>query len=176
MKDFGIRQQPELPNMPKWALVRCFTIFPRRAALIDGVYVQLKHEISAYLKRGYPETEGVKTRLAHICQRYVEWGVHNSARSVLLEQIRLSSMVSDTAQRQVTEENRFIFQVMEECFREGFFTDIPQDYALMVIVTQMNTATRYAIVQGLQGKLLTRHVEQSFEICWRGLSGRGRTT
>jgi AcrR family transcriptional regulator len=145
-----------------------FHYFPTKDALIDGVYVQLKNEISAHLRQGYPETEKVRTRLAHICRRYVQWGIHNPSRFSLLEQLRLSSMVSVTAR--ATEENRFIYQVLEECFREGFFVDLPPDYALMVIVTQMDSATKYAIVQSFQGEPLTRHIEQSFEICWRGLS------
>lgn len=147
-----------------------FHYFSSKEALIDGVYVKLKGELAAHLEEGYPKTQDAKARLSHLCRRYIAWGVNNPTRFLLIEQLRLSNLVTLTTQTQVAEENTFMLKVVEECCQVGLFIDLPLDYLTLIIATQLDAATKYAITHQLDDAALRQHLEQSLQVCWNAVA------
>lgn len=146
-----------------------FVYFESKDALIDAVYTRLKREALAYLLEGYPEDGDTKARIAHLFLSHARWAVFNPARFALLDQLKLSDLVSLSVREQLAEEFGFM-DTAYAAAQPGVFVDIPLDYLRTIMFTLAAVAAKYAIAENLRGEDLDRHLEQSFTICWRGLA------
>src|SRR5690606_37882473 len=76
-----------------------FNYFASKDVLIDAVYQQLKQEWLGHLMAGYPQAGTLKERVEHIWFRYIDWGLRFPVRYGLLNQLKLSNLVSQEAQQ-----------------------------------------------------------------------------
>ena len=146
-----------------------FNYFPTKEALIDGVFLKLKHEQSAYLQEGLSSDSDLKSCLEHIWYRYIDWAMENRTRYTLMQQLKLSELVSESAHQQQAEEYAFIVQLLKQAIDEQILIDVSPMYIGVVALSQMNGAVAYATMNNLQDMPLAKHITQAFEIFWRGI-------
>ncbi len=147
-----------------------FNYFESKAVLIDAVYKQLKQEWLQSIMIGYPENGMLKARLEHIWFRFIDWGLRFPVRYSLLMQLKLSNLVSVEAQQSQEKELAFAVAMVEQGIEEGLFVDIPADYFGQIFYAQLEAAVAYAQENNLADMPLTRHIAQSFEIFWKGIT------
>jgi AcrR family transcriptional regulator len=147
-----------------------FNYFESKDVLIDAVYTQIKQEMLQHLMPDYPENGTIKARIEHVWFRYTDWGVRFPVRYGLLEQLKLSNLVSAEAQQSQEAELAFAYDMIEEGIRDGLFVAIDRIYLGMIFYAQLETAIHYAIHHNLTDMALTRHITQGFEMLWKGLT------
>ena len=76
-----------------------FNYFESKDVLIDEVYLQLKQEWFDHIIEGFPQNGDIKESLEHVWFRYIDWSVRNPVRYQLLQQLKLSNLVSAETQR-----------------------------------------------------------------------------
>lgn len=147
-----------------------FNYFASKDELIDEVYLQLKHEQAAHLAAGYPHNGTVKERAEHIWFRYIDWGVHNSIRYKLLQQMKLSDMISEEVQLQSMSGWMFAANLTSEGIESGVYRDVTAEYLNQIVFALLEAAVSYATAHELTDMPLTKHITRTFEIFWTGVT------
>src|ERR1700679_1339609 len=63
-----------------------FTYFKTKDDLINALYRELKLELADAMMSNFPRKKNVRTRLQHVWDRYVKWGVANPEQQRVLRQ------------------------------------------------------------------------------------------
>ena len=147
-----------------------FNYFESKDALIDEVYLQLKHEWFNHIMDGFPQNGDIKESLEHVWFRYIDWSVRNAVRYQLLQQLKLSDLVSAETQRQQEAEMAQMLVLLEGGFAQGLFVDISVEYFAAIFQACIEAAVSIAMSQDLKDMALTKHIAQGFVIFWNGIT------
>jgi AcrR family transcriptional regulator len=71
-----------------------FTYFKTKDDLINALYREIKLELADAMMSGFPRKKSVRTRLRHVWDGYVNWGVTNLEQRKVLAQLQVSGMLS----------------------------------------------------------------------------------
>src|SRR6266852_2905523 len=71
-----------------------FTYFKTKDDLINALYREIKLELADAMMSGFPRKKSVRTRLRHVWDSYVNWGVANPEQRKVLTQLQVSGMLS----------------------------------------------------------------------------------
>ena len=147
-----------------------FNYFESKVVLIDEVYLQLKHEWLDHITVGFPESGDIKESMEHVWFRWIDWGVHNPVRYQLLQQLKLSDLVSAETQRSQEEDLAPLRVILESGFNQGLFAEISVDYFASIFQACIEATIFIAASQNLKDMALTKHIAQGFVIFWKGVT------
>ena len=147
-----------------------FNYFESKNGLIDEVFIQLRQEQAAYAAVGYPEDGTIKERVEHIWFRHIDWGVRHPARFRLLQQLKISDLVSSAAQDRAWYEWSFASTLIPEAIEAGLYRNVSEKFVIWLAFAQRDISTDYAIAFNLTDMALTKHIARSFEIYWNGIT------
>ena len=71
-----------------------FTYFKTKDDLINALYREIKLELADAMMSDFPRRKSVRTRLRHVWDGYVNWGVTNPKQRRVLAQLQVSGMLS----------------------------------------------------------------------------------
>jgi AcrR family transcriptional regulator len=71
-----------------------FTYFKTKDDLINALYREIKLELADAMMSDFPRKKNLRTRLRHVWDRYVNWGVANSKQRKALAQLQVSEVVT----------------------------------------------------------------------------------
>ena len=147
-----------------------FNYFASKEILIADVYLQLKKEQAAYIAAGYPHQGSVKERAEHIWFRYINWGVRYNTRYRLLQQMKLSDMISEDVKLQSMSGWAFAANLTDEGIERGVYRDVTAEYLTQIIFALLEAAVSYAAANALTDMSLAKHITRTFEIFWTGVA------
>src|SRR3984893_19364549 len=65
-----------------------FTYFPTKDELVNALYREIKLELADAMMSGFPRKKNIRTRLQHIWDGYVNWGLANPEKRKVLALLR----------------------------------------------------------------------------------------
>jgi AcrR family transcriptional regulator len=71
-----------------------FTYFKTKDDLMNSLYREIKLEVADAMLSGFPRKKSVRTRLQHVWDGYVNWGVAHRDERRVLAQLGVSGMLS----------------------------------------------------------------------------------
>ncbi len=71
-----------------------FTYFKTKDDLINALYREIKLELADAMMSDFPRKKSVGTRLRHVWDRYVNWGVANPKQRKVLAQLMVSEVLT----------------------------------------------------------------------------------
>ncbi len=71
-----------------------FTYFHTKDDLINALYREIKLELADAMMSDFPRKKNVRTRLRHVWDRYVNWGIANPKQRKALAQLQVSEVVT----------------------------------------------------------------------------------
>lgn len=71
-----------------------FTYFKTKDALINSLYREIKLELADAMMSDFPRKKNVRTKLQHVWNRYVDWGVANPEQRKVLAQLQVSDILT----------------------------------------------------------------------------------
>src|ERR1700680_373647 len=71
-----------------------FTYFKTKDDLINALYRELKLELADAMMSDFPRKKNVRTRLQHVWDRYVKWGIANTKERIVLAQLTDSEVLT----------------------------------------------------------------------------------
>jgi AcrR family transcriptional regulator len=71
-----------------------FTYFETKDDLINSLYRELKLELADAMMSDFPRKKNVRTRLRHVWDRYVNWGIANPKQRKVLAQLTVSEVLT----------------------------------------------------------------------------------
>jgi AcrR family transcriptional regulator len=71
-----------------------FTYFKTKDDLINALYREIKLELADAMMSDFPRKKNVGTRLRHVWDRYVNWGIANPKQRKVLAQLTVSEVLT----------------------------------------------------------------------------------
>ena len=84
----------EISNQAGVAEGTLFTYFKTKDDLINALYREIKLELADAMMSDFPRKKNVRTKLRHVWDRYVNWGIANSEQRKALAQFQVSEVVT----------------------------------------------------------------------------------
>ena len=72
-----------------------FTYFETKNDLINSLYREIKLELADAMMSDFPRKKKVRTRLRHVWDRYVNWGIANPEQRKVLAQLQVSEVLTE---------------------------------------------------------------------------------
>ena len=71
-----------------------FTYFKTKDDLINALYREIKLELADAMMSDFPRKKNVRTKLRHVWDRYVNWGIANPRQRKVLAQLQVSEALT----------------------------------------------------------------------------------
>ena len=84
----------EISNWAGVAEGTLFTYFRTKDDLINSLYREIKLELADAIMSDFPRKKNIRTRLRHIWDRYVKWGIANPKQRKVLAQLQVSEVLT----------------------------------------------------------------------------------
>ena len=146
-----------------------FNYFPTKDDLIDAVYLRLKDESTVQFWQSQPNTNDMYDMLHHVWQGFVHWATDNPSRFLLLEQLKLSDLVSDEAQSKFRETLSEL-EITQKIDFSSSLGGFPLEMIAGIMEANLLACTKYALAHELDGKPLNDHITTSLQIVWKGIT------
>jgi AcrR family transcriptional regulator len=145
-----------------------FTYFKTKDDLMNALYREIKLELADAMMSGFPRKKSVRTRLRHVWDGYVNWGVTNREKRRVLAQLNVSGMLS----KESIEAGSAPFIEMQNTIRDAMERHILRaDLPIELISKTMSAlaeATMDLIV--LKPARATKYRDSGFAIYWAGIA------
>jgi len=145
-----------------------FTYFKTKDDLINALYREIKLELADAMMSGFPRKKSVRTRLRHVWDGYVNWGVTNPEQRKVLAQLGVSGMLSkesiEAGSAPFAEMQNTIRGAIEQHLLRG---DLPIEL-LSKVLAALAEATMDLIV--LKPAMANKYRNGGFEIYWAGIA------
>lgn len=149
-----------------------FNYFPSKEILINEVYLQLKKEARDYVLNNYPATVPLAERMEYLWNQYAYWAIENPDRFRLMEQLRLSEMVSEKTVSDVEGEEAFMIEVISEACTLRPPENLGVRFVCKMTYAILAGTITYALTEQLSGQELQSHLDAGFSALLKGLFQR----
>jgi AcrR family transcriptional regulator len=145
-----------------------FTYFKTKDELINALYREIKLELADAMMSGFPRKKSVRTRLHHVWNGYVHWGVANREQRRVLAQLQVSGLLAkesiDAGSAPFVEMYNTIRDAVE---RHILRADLPIEL-ISKTMAALAEATMDLIV--LKPAMANKYRNGGFEIYWAGIA------
>ena len=145
-----------------------FTYFPTKDDLINALYREIKLELADAMMSDFPRKKNVRTRLRHVWDRYVNWGIANAKQRKVLAQLQVSEVL--TKESKAAGGAPFIeFQTMIRDAIDGrvFRDDLPAELISRSLATLVEATIDLTVSNPSKAK---KYRDSGFEVFWFGIT------
>jgi AcrR family transcriptional regulator len=145
-----------------------FTYFKTKDDLMNALYREIKLELADAMMSGFPRKKSVRTRLQHVWNGYVNWGVTNPEQRKVLAQLLVSGMLSIAS----IEAGSAPFVEMQNMIRNAMGQHILRADLPTELISKMMGAVAEATMDLIVSKpaMAKKYREGGFEIYWAGIA------
>jgi len=145
-----------------------FTYFKTKDDLINALYREIKLELAGAMMSGFPRKKSVRTRLRHVWDGYVNWGVANPEQRKVLAQLQVSGMLS----KESIEAGSAPFVEMQNMIRDAIERHILRADLPIELISKMLSALAEATMDLMVLKPATanKYRDGGFDIYWAGIT------
>jgi AcrR family transcriptional regulator len=145
-----------------------FTYFKTKDDLMNALYREIKLELADAMMSGFPRKQSVRTRLRHVWDGYVNWGVANPEQRKVLAQLQVSGMLS----KESIEAGSAPFVEMQNMIRNAIGQHILRVDVPVELISKMLAALAEATMDliGLKPAMANEYRNGGFEIYWAGIA------
>jgi AcrR family transcriptional regulator len=145
-----------------------FTYFETKGDLINALYREIKLELADAMMSGFPRKKSVRTRLRHVWDSYVDWGVANPEQRNVLTQLQVSGMLS----KESIEAGSAPFVEIQNMTRDAIDRHIFRAGLPIELISKMLGALAEATMDliALKPAMASKYRNAGFEIYWTGIA------
>ena len=145
-----------------------FTYFETKSDLINALYRAIKLELADAMMSGFPRKKSVRTRLRHVWDGYVNWGVTNPKQRRVLAQLQVSGMLS----KESIAAGGAPFVEMQNTIRDAIDQHILRVDVPIEMISKMLAALAEAGMDliALKPAMANKYRNGGFEIYWAGIA------
>jgi len=145
-----------------------FTYFRTKDDLINSLYREIKLELADAMMSDFPRKKNVRTRLRHVWERYVKWGIANPKQRKVLAQLQVSEVL--TKESRVAGSAPFIeFQTMigDAVERRIFRNDLPVELISKSLAALVEATIDLTVSNPSKAK---NYRDSGFQMFWAGVT------
>jgi len=145
-----------------------FTYFKTKDELINALYREIKLELADAMMSGFPRKKSVRTRLRHVWDGYVNWGMKHPEQRKVLAQLQVSGMLSKAS----IEAGSAPFVEMQNMIRNAIEQHILRTDLPIELISKMLGAVAEATMDliVLKPAMANKYRNGGFEIYWAGIA------
>src|SRR5580704_6059154 len=145
-----------------------FTYFKTKDDLINALYREIKLELADAMMSDFPRKKNVGTRLRHVWDRYVNWGIANPKQRKVLAQLQVSEVLSKES-RDAGSAPFIEFQVMirDAIEQRVFRNDVPVELISKSLAALVEAAID--LTESNPSKA-NRYRDSGFQMFWAGIT------
>jgi AcrR family transcriptional regulator len=158
----------EISKQARVAEGTLFTYFKTKDDLINALYREIKLELADAMMSGFPRKKSVRTRLRHVWDSYVNWGVANPEQRKVLAQLQVSGVLS----KESIEAGSAPFVEMQNMIRDATEQHILRADLPIELISKMLGALAEATMDliDLKPAMAKKYRDGGFEIYWAGIA------
>jgi len=145
-----------------------FTYFKTKDDLINSLYREIKLELADAMMSDFPRKKNVRTRLRHVWDRYVNWGIANPAQRKVLAQL----VVSDILTKDSREAGNAPFVELQTMIRDAIEQRVFRDDLPVELVSKSLGAMAEATMDlmGAHPAKANKYRDSGFQMYWAGIT------
>jgi AcrR family transcriptional regulator len=145
-----------------------FTYFETKGDLVNALYRAIKLELADAMMSGFPRKKRVRTRLRHVLDGYVNWGMKHPEQRKVLAQLQVSGMLS----KESIAAGGAPFVEMQDTIRDAIDQHILRVDLPMEMISKMLAALAEAAMDliALKPARANTYRNGGFEIYWAGIA------
>ncbi len=145
-----------------------FTYFETKDDLINSLYREIKLELADAMMSDFPRKKNVRTRLRHVWDRYVNWGIANPAQRKVLAQL----VVSDILTKDSREAGNAPFVELQTMIRDAIEQRVFRDDLPVELVSKSLGAMAEATMDlmGAHPAKANKYRDSGFQMYWAGIT------
>jgi len=145
-----------------------FTYFKTKDDLINALYREIKLELADAMMSDFPRKKNVRTRLRHVWDRYVNWGIANSKQRKALAQLQVSEALTkeskDAGGAPFVEFQTMIRDAIE---RRIFRNDLPVELVSKSLAALVEATIDLTVSNPSKAKA---YRDSGFQMFWAGIT------
>jgi AcrR family transcriptional regulator len=147
-----------------------FTYFGTKDELINSLYREIKLELADAMMSDFPRKKNVRSRMRHVWDRYVRWGIANPKQRKVLGQLLVSEVL--TKESRAAGSAPFVeFQTMIRDGIEGrvFRNDLPVELISKSFGALVEAAIDLTVSNPSKAN---KYQESGFQMLWASITRR----
>jgi AcrR family transcriptional regulator len=145
-----------------------FTYFKTKDDLINALYRELKLELADAMMSDFPRKKNVGTRLRHVWDRWVNWGVANLQQRKVLAQLTVSEVLTkesrDAGSAPFVEFQTMIRHAIEQ---RVFRNDVPVELISKSLAALVEATIDLTVSNRSKAK---QYRDSGFQMFWAGIT------
>ena len=145
-----------------------FTYFETKDDLINSLYREIKLELADAMMSDFPRKKNVRTRLRHVWDRYVNWGIANPKQRKVLAQLTVSEVL--TKESKAAGSAPFVeFQAMIRDAIDGrvFRDDLPAELIVKSLAVLVEATIDLTVSNPSKAN---KYLDSGFHVFWAGIT------
>ena len=145
-----------------------FTYFKTKDDLINALYREIKLELADAIMSDFPRKKNVRTRLRHVWDRYVNWGIANPKQRKVLAQLQVSEVLTKESRNAGgTPFVEFQIMIRDAIEQRVFPNDLPVE-----LISKSLAALAEATIDLTVAKLskASKYRNSGFQVFWAGIT------
>jgi AcrR family transcriptional regulator len=144
-----------------------FIYFKGKDDLINTLYAEIKQEFAEAMLSDYPHKASIRSRIKHVWNRYVEWGMENPDKLAALHKIKVWEGLQPEVRDAMATRFAEIHSLYDTGLKEGIFQKVPHDFIMAMLSAQAETAMHF---MGEHPNQAVLYKDKGFEIFWNGIT------
>jgi AcrR family transcriptional regulator len=145
-----------------------FTYFQTKDDLINALYREIKLELADAMMSDFPRKKSVGTRLRHVWDRWVNWGVANPEQQKVLAQLTVSEVLTkvsrDAGSAPFVEFQKMIRDAIEQ---RVFRNDVPVELISRSLAALVEATIDLTMSNRSKAK---QYRDSGFQMFWAGIT------
>jgi AcrR family transcriptional regulator len=158
----------EISNWAGVAEGTLFTYFRTKDVLINSLYQEIKLELADAMMSDFPRKKNVRTRLRHVWDRYVNWGIANPRQRKVLAQLQVSEVLTkesrDAGSAPFVEFHTMIRDAVEQRI---FRNDLPVELISKSLAALVEATIDLTVSSPSKAK---HYQDSGFQMFWSGVT------
>jgi AcrR family transcriptional regulator len=145
-----------------------FTYFQTKDELINALYRELKLELADAIMSNFPRKKSIRTRLRHVWDRYVHWGIASPKQRKVLAQLTVSEVLTKES-KDATSAPFAEFQIMirDAIEHRVFRNDIPAEHISKSLAALVEATIDLTVAKPSKAK---KYRDSGFHMFWAGIT------
>ena len=145
-----------------------FTYFETKDDLINALYREIKLELADAMMSDFPRKKNLRTRLRHVWDRYVNWGVANPKQRKVLAQLQVSEVLTKES-KDVTGAPFVEFQIMirDAIEQRVFRNDLPAELISKSLAALVEATIDLTVSNSSKAN---KYRDSGFQMFWAGIT------
>ena len=158
----------EISNWAGVAEGTLFTYFRTKDDLINSLYREIKLELADAMMSDFPRKMNVRTKLRHVWDRYVKWGIANPKQRKVLAQLQVSEILTkesrDAGSAPFVEFQTMIRDAIEQ---RVFRNDVPVELISKSLAALVEATIDLTVSNRAKAK---QYRDSGFQMFWAGIT------